>query len=99
MLRPSKNSLIILISHSLFHSLLFGEFSKPTNFSSFQSNLGAQSIVDVADHWVGLSPQEIAPGSIPLGSLIDKKYIFSKGSNFMLSDSSMDTSVDLAERY
>lgn len=99
MLRPSKNSLFILISHSLFHSLLFGEFSTPTNFSSFQSNLGAQSIVDVADHWVGLSPQEIAPGSIPLGSLIDKKYIFSKGSNFMLSDSSMDTSVDLAERY
>ena len=51
------------------------EFSNPGSFSSYQSNLGGQKIVEVANRWVGSTPQEIAPGSIPLGSLIDREYI------------------------
>ena len=51
------------------------EFSQPRDFSEFESNLGEQQIVEVVHPWVGLTPQEIAPGSIPLGSLKRKIYV------------------------
>src|SRR5210317_561116 len=51
------------------------EFSEPRDFSEFESNLGEQQLVEVVHPWVGLTPQEIAPGSIPLGSLKRKIYV------------------------
>jgi hypothetical protein len=67
-----------LLSFSIF--ALLGqagaaEFSQPRDFSEFESNLGEQQLVDVVHPWVGLTPQEIAPGSIPLGSLKRKIYV------------------------
>jgi len=56
-------------------SIFATEFSNPGSFSSYQSNLGGQQVVEVANKWVGSTPQEIAPGSIPLGSLIDREYV------------------------
>ena len=64
-----------------FSSLAFlsqaggSEFSQPRDFSEFESNLGEQQLVEVVHPWVGLTPQEIAPGSIPLGSLKRKIYV------------------------
>jgi hypothetical protein len=51
------------------------EFSQPRNFSEFESNLGEQKLVEVVRPWVGVTPQELAPGSIPLGSLKNKTYV------------------------
>jgi hypothetical protein len=51
------------------------EFSKPRNFSEFESNLGEQKLVEVVRPWIGVTPQELAPGSIPLGSLKNKTYV------------------------
>ena len=51
------------------------EFTQPKNFSEFESNLGEQKLVDVVRPWVGPTPQELAPGSIPLGSLKNKTYV------------------------
>ncbi len=62
------------------------EFSAPRNPSDFKSNLGEQQIVSVANTWVGAIPQEIAPGSVPLGSLRDRKYIFENESHSIKQD-------------
>lgn len=56
---------------------LANEFSLPRSYSSLDSNIGQQQIVTVSRIWVGDSPQHIAPGSIPLGSLANRKYIIS----------------------
>ena len=60
-------------------SLLLGqgiqeeEYTTPEPYSEYHSNLGRQSIVKANRqkefNFVGQEPQEIAPGSIPLGSL------------------------------
>ena len=54
------------------------EFSKPRNFAEFESNLGEQKLVEVVRPWVGVTPQELAPGSIPLGSLKNKTFVPAK---------------------
>ncbi len=51
------------------------EFSQPRDFSEFESNLGEQKLVEVVRPWVGPTPQELAPGSIPLGSLKNKTFV------------------------
>lgn len=72
----------ILLLGTLFLQVFFlfslhaqEEFSTPRDFSEFESNTGVQQIVDVVRPWVGLTPQEIAPGSVPLGSLKYKTYV------------------------
>ena len=62
------------------------DYTRPEPFSNFKSNLGSQQLVDVAKFWIGSRPQEIAPGSIPLGSLTDKNYIFADRSQAFLND-------------
>ena len=67
---------LIFVVFPIFLSLLHGEeFSPPREFSEFESNLGDQQLVEVVRPWVGKTPQEIAPGSIPLGSLRNKTYV------------------------
>ena len=67
---------LIFVVFPIFLSLLHGEeFSPPREFSEFESNLGDQQLVEVVRPWVGKTPQEIAPGSIPLGSLRNKSYV------------------------
>ena len=50
-------------------------FSEPRNFTEFGSNLGEQKIVEVVRPWVGVTPQELAPGAIALGSLKNRTYV------------------------
>lgn len=65
-----------MLQYFLLKIVLTGEeFSAPRDFSEFESNLGEQKVVDVVHSWVGMTPQEIAPGSIPLGSLKNKNYV------------------------
>ena len=64
------------------------EFSEPRDFSDFESNLGSQQLIEVAVRWVGAKPQEIAPGSIPLGALKGKKYILSSGEGEFVNEQS-----------
>ena len=49
------------------------EYTTPSSFNQYHSNLGRQSIVKANRqeefNWVGQEPGEIRPGSIPLGSL------------------------------
>ena len=67
---------IIFAIFPIFLSLSHGEeFSTPREFSEFESNLGEQQLVEVVRPWVDKTPQEIAPGSIPLGSLRNKTYV------------------------
>ena len=67
---------IIFAVFAIFLGLSHGEeFSTPREFSEFESNLGDQKLVEVVRPWVGKTPQEIAPGSIPLGSLRNKTYV------------------------
>ena len=53
------------------------EYSKPKEFSELHSNLGLQNIVEVVPqkefNWTGPTPDELFPGSIPLGSLSREK--------------------------
>ena len=51
------------------------EFSQPRDFSEFESNLGEQKLVEVVKPWIGVTPQELAPGSIPLGSLKNRTFV------------------------
>ena len=57
-------------------AFLWGEeFSKPRNFSDFESNLGEQKLVEVIRPWVGPTLNELAPGAISLGSMRNKTYL------------------------
>jgi hypothetical protein len=67
--------LIFAVFHIILSMLCGEEFSPPREFSEFESNLGDQQLVEVVRPWVGKTPQEIAPGSIPLGSLRNKTYV------------------------
>jgi len=67
--------LLGLATLALLNHANAAEFSEPRDFSEFESNLGEQQLVEVVHPWVGLTPQEIAPGSIPLGSLKRKIYV------------------------
>ena len=58
-----------------FVDVMWGRIFTPREFSEFESNLGDQQLVEVVRPWVGKTPQEIAPGSIPLGSLRNKTYV------------------------
>ena len=51
------------------------EFSRPRDFSNFESNLGEQKLVDIVRPWVGPTLNELAPGAIPLGSMKRKTYL------------------------
>ena len=51
------------------------EFSRPRDFSNFESNLGEQKLVEVVRPWVGPTLNELAPGAIPLGSMKGKTYL------------------------
>ena len=76
------------------------EFSNPGSFSSYQSNLGGQKVVEVANKWVGATPQEIAPGSIPLGSLEDRKYVLSDESKSFSNQKPVDSFTPIPQnRY
>jgi len=77
-----RNIKSILLSLWICNILSASEFSAPKNPSDFKSGLGEQQLVSIANVWVGANPQEIAPGSVPLGSLRDRKYIFDGGSRF-----------------
>jgi hypothetical protein len=72
-----KVFLHILLLYGLFlKSFLWGEeFSKPRDFSNFESNLGEQKLVEVVHPWVGVTPQELVPGAIVLGSLKNRAYV------------------------
>ena len=62
----------------LFFSCAFlwgEEFSKPRDFSNFESDLGEQKLVEVIRPWVGPTLNELAPGAIPLGSMRNKTYL------------------------
>ena len=62
--------------------LLSEEFSEPKQFKEFGSNVGAQQVVDVVQPWVGSTPNEIAPDSIPLGSLVGKTFFIPDENRF-----------------
>jgi len=51
------------------------EFSRPRDFSNFESNLGEQKLVEVVRPWVGPTLNELAPGAIPLGSMKGKTFL------------------------
>ena len=62
----------------LFFSCAFlwgEEFSKPRDFSNFESDLGEQKLVEIIRPWVGPTLNELAPGAIPLGSMRNKTYL------------------------
>ena len=66
----------LLLYGFFLKSFLWGEsFSKPREFSEFGSNLGEQRLVDVVRPWVGVTPQELVPGAIVLGSLKNRTYV------------------------
>jgi hypothetical protein len=66
----------ILLYGLFLKGFLWGEsFSKPREFSEFKSNLGEQRLVDVVRPWVGITPQELVPGAIVLGSLKNRTYV------------------------
>ena len=55
---------------------VFGEkFSEPKEFTHFESNLGEQRLVDVVRPWVGVTPMELAPNAVVLGSLKNRSYV------------------------
>jgi len=58
------------------------EFTQPKSFSNFGSDLGDQQVVDVVNPWVGATPDEIAPGVVPLGSLVDKSIFIPEANRF-----------------
>ena len=55
-------------------NLFAQEFTQPKQFTEFGKNMGDQQVVDVNTPWVGATPDEIAPGVVPLGSLVDKSF-------------------------
>ena len=78
------------------------EFSQPRDFSEFESNLGEQKLVEVVKPWVGVTPQELAPGSIPLGSLKNRTFvpaevIHSEPEPLMPVETKEDEEVELPE--
>ena len=65
----------LLLYGFFLKSFLWGEsFSKPREFSEFGSNLGEQQLVEVVRPWVGVTPEELVPGAIVLGSLKNRTY-------------------------
>lgn len=69
----------LLLYGFFLRSFLLGEsFSKPRGFSEFGSNLGEQKLVEVVRPWVGVTPEELVPGAIVLGSLKNRTYIPAK---------------------
>ena len=69
----------LLLYGFFLKSFLWGEsFSKPREFSEFGSNLGEQKLVEVVRPWVGVTPEELVPGAIVLGSLKNRTYVPAK---------------------
>ncbi len=69
----------LLLYGFFLRSFLLGEsFSKPREFSEFGSNLGEQKLVEVVRPWVGVTPEELVPGAIVLGSLRNRTNISAK---------------------
>ena len=59
------------------------EFTQPKSFSNFGSDLGDQQLVDVVKPWVGATPEEIAPGAVPLGSMQHKSIFIPEANRFL----------------
>jgi len=59
------------------------EFTQPKSFSNFGSDLGDQQLVDVVKPWVGATPEEIAPGAVPLGSMQYKSIFIPEANRFL----------------
>lgn len=67
--------LFLIYLGSLFlHASEDIEFVLPKTETDYHSNLGSQNLVAVKEDakWVGKKPSEIAPGSVPLGVLIQR---------------------------
>ena len=75
--------------------------ASPATFR-IESNLGEQKLVEVVKPWVGVTPQELAPGSIPLGSLKNRTFvpaevIHSEPEPLMPVETKEDEEVELPE--
>lgn len=64
----------IYLSSLFLHASENIEFVLPETETDYHSNLGSQNLVAVKEDakWVGKKPSEIAPGSVPLGVLVQK---------------------------
>ena len=77
-MRFPRTILFLVLAH-LLSGKMDGEeeYSMPKEFSELHSNLGLQNIVEVVPgrkfNWIGPTPDELYPGSIPLGSLSREK--------------------------
>jgi len=69
---------VFCVQVSLFLPVFGEKFSEPKEFTNFESNLGEQRLVDVVRPWVGVTPMELAPNAVVLGSLKNRSYVPAK---------------------
>ena len=74
--------LILCICLGAQLNLFAQDFTQPKQFTEFGKNMGDQQVVDVNTPWVGATPDEIAPGVVPLGSLVDKSFFIPDRNRF-----------------
>jgi len=66
---------VFCVQVSLFLPV-FGEKSRQSKeFTNFESNLGEQRLVDEVRLWVGVTPMELAPNAVVLGSLKNRSFV------------------------